>query len=168
MTVELSTVSTTTITELIDVTNLPVVFTHPVVGFILTDFWTMEEIRYATSLQTAIDAGNVILSRNGKVIKSLSQIYEIPSPIIEIVTASATILDATDLVLFNGGVGQTLTLPTPVTNDGKLLTMKNISANAVDITSTVGNIDGYTTISFTGGNIASFTITSDGANWRAI
>lgn len=166
--ITLDTVSTITITELIDTTNLPVVFTHPVVGYILSEYWTTEELQSATSLQAAMTAGTVIVYRDGVVIKTLGQLLAIPSPMIETVAVTTTILPTTDVVIFTGATGQTITLPTPVGNDGKSIIIKHVSADDVLLVTTAGTIDGYNSITFIGNTLMSLSLTSDGIDWRAM
>ena len=72
MSLLLTTVITTTIAELIDIDNNSVVFTHPVVDENLLANWASDEIRDATSLQTAITNGDVILTFNSEVVNDIS------------------------------------------------------------------------------------------------
>lgn len=167
-TITLDTVVTTTITELIDTTNSAVVFTHPVVGYILSDFWTTEELQTAASLQAAMTAGNVVVKRDGVIIKSLGQIPETPSPMIETLATTATILPTTDVVVFTGIAAQTLTLPTPAGHDGKIIKIKQASANDVLLTTATGTIDGYTSVNLIGNTLTTLSVMSDGTDWRAV
>lgn len=167
-TITLTTNSTITITELITNSNTSAVFTHPTTGYVLTDKWQMDEIQNATSLQTAMDAGSVVVYRDGIPINSLNQIMPKPPLVVQTVSATTAVTDATDTVVFNGPSGQTLTLPRPQDNRGDTITIKNISASDVNVVTSAGTIDGYTTITFTGGSKVALSIVSDGTDWRAI
>lgn len=72
MSLLLTTVNTITVTELIDTTNAPAIFTHPVVNEDLLEKWVPDEIRTATSLQTAITNGDCVVTYNGNPVSDIS------------------------------------------------------------------------------------------------
>jgi len=168
-TITLTTTATVTISELIDNDQLPVTFTHPTTNYVLSDKWLLEEMLTATSLQTAITSGNVVVQRNGVTVTTLDQLQPTPPPLMIGLTASANLAAIPSIVTFSGATGQTITLPAPATmGDGGMITIKSASVNDVTIATAGGNIDGYTTITFSGDTAASLTLVSDGTNWGAI
>lgn len=82
-----------------------------------------------------------------------------------------TLTDIDDIILGNAGAGAfTLTLPTAVGFSGRAYDIKKIdsSGNVVTVATTGGEtIDGAATLAIVGQN-DSYTIVSDGTNWRII
>ena len=171
MSLLLTTVNTTTITELVDTDNAPAVFTHPVVDSNLLDKWGADDIRAATSLQTAIDNGDVTLTYNGSRIADITlfglgagRTYNA----IRAITASETVSFSDEIVVYTGTGTATVTLPDPTGRFGESILIKNQTANDVTVATLAGNIDTFATITISGGVLAAVNFVSDGTNWLAV
>jgi hypothetical protein len=84
-------------------------------------------------------------------------------------TVNYTALDTDSIILMDTtSANKAVTLPTPIGRAGKSFTVKKtVAANRLDLTTTVGTIDGLTTVSIWA--IYSYLqVVSDGANWFII
>lgn len=171
MSLLLTTINSITISELIDTDNNPASFVHPIVDEDLLAKWSPDDIRSATSLQTAINNGDCSLTYNGSNVSDVAlfglgvgRLYNS----IRAITTSDTATFNDEIIVFNGPVGQTATLPDPSGRVGENITIKNSSPNTLSVTSALGTIDGFASISIEGVIFASITFVSDGTGWIAI
>jgi hypothetical protein len=99
----------------------------------------------------------------------ISQGYydESPIPKISLKTSNYTFTDADDSISFNSSSNVTGTLPSPVSRAGKEFMINNQNTGIVTLTSSFGNIGGYTSWYLQFQN-SSIKVKSDGTNWLVI
>jgi hypothetical protein len=86
---------------------------------------------------------------------------------IKTVTSNYTITDTDHTVLVNGSASTDITLPSAVNNSNYVYNIKNLTTEAVNISSTVGLID-LSSSETINSRFQSLTVQSDGSNWYII
>jgi hypothetical protein len=86
---------------------------------------------------------------------------------IKTVTNNYTITDTDHTVLVSGAASTNITLPSAVNNSNYVYNIKNLTTEAVNISSTVGSID-LSSSETINSRFESMTVQSDGSNWHII
>lgn len=86
---------------------------------------------------------------------------------IKTVTSNYTITDTDHTVLVSGAASTNITLPSAVNNSNYVYNIKNLTTEAVNISSTVGSID-LSSSETINSRFESMTVQSDGSNWHII